>query len=514
MVTLETQEIQGIAVSGYRHLPYSKYFFLSIYDPEEAKSWLKQLLPRITTSDWGQSKPTEAINIALTHSGLAELGLPPETLISFSQEFIEGMTDLNRSRQLGDVGESHVKEWDDIWRDRWVHILLIAQAETKQGLEQFCREDWSNFGGLNLQGEETGYQDLQTLYEAHNHYPMQGHSSNGSRPYEGREHFGFRDAISQPEIEGSPKQVMTQDSIKAGEFILGYHNEDGDLPLTPTIPANYDVHNVLQPVAISSTVNTNCPVRKALFNLSKIFNSSSSAHSSNPGLKDFGRNGSYLVFRKLSQDVAGFRSYFSQFQDKADLMKAKVVGRWSNGAPLTLSPTKDNLALATANNFKYTDLDGHGDGCPLGAHIRRANPRDSLGLDPKEALRRTNRHRLLRRGALYGTPLPDGGLEEEQKSDSLREAPKDRGLLFFCINANIRRQFEFVQQTWINNPKFDGLYDEVDPLISSTSTSITMPKQTVPEKVNSLPNFVTVKGGEYFFLPSVSALRFLANYQG
>ncbi len=510
MTILETQDIQGIIVSGYKHLPYSKYLFLQIKDPNEAKSWLKKLIPLITDSDWLHKKPTEAINIAFTYLGLKAFGLPYETLAGFSQEFIEGMADPNRLRQLGDVEASRFDRWDIVWRQRNIHALLVVQAKNKEGLERFCHEEWYQFDqwGMHLAAEETGYQDLQTLYETQKlddrNHQKQCHGSHGRTSSSGKEHFGFRDGISQPEIEGSPKSTEGKECIKAGEFILGYPNEDGDLPFTPTIPATYDVYDLLQPSVPSPQSSSKCPVRKIISGLNRLFSSVSLTHSSKAQeSKDFGRNGSYLVFRKLSQDVIGFHKYFSQYKHP-DLMKAKVVGRWSSGAPLSLSPTKDNDALATANDFSYAESDSHGYGCPLGAHIRRANPRDSLSGNPKDAIARANRRRILRRGALYGTPAPANGLEDDGS---------DRGLLFFCINANIRRQFEFIQQTWINNPKFNGFDNEADPLTSPQITSMTIPKKPVSDKLKDLPSFVTVKGGEYFFLPSLSALRFLAQYQ-
>jgi Dyp-type peroxidase family len=232
-------------------------------------------------------------------------------------------------------------------------------------------------------------------------------------------------------------------------------------------------------------------------------------------LKDFGRNGSYLVFRKLEQDVVGFRQYFrDQFDSPAmqQLMAAKVVGRWPSGAPLTLAPDQDPLWdqdptndwLGDSNRFTYHPDDPEGFRCPFSAHIRRTNPRDSLGSDPAESTISSRRRRLLRRGAIYGDRLPDGIFERDHQP---------RGLLFFCINANIRRQFEFVQQTWVNNPTFNGLYNERDPLMGNnpdgSDRAMTIPQSPLC-KTLGLPNFVTLKGGAYFFLPSLSALNFLA----
>jgi deferrochelatase/peroxidase EfeB len=180
------------------------------------------------------------------------------------------------------------------------------------------------------------------------------------------------------------------------------------------------------------------------------------------------------------------------------------VGRWPNGVPLTRSPEHPGDDLADANDFGYAEGDAAGQGCPLGAHIRRANPRDALDPEagPEQSLRSVNRHRLLRRGRAYGD----------------LSGPGERGIHFICLNANIARQFEFVQHTWLNNPKFAGLYDDTDPLVATHQGDIgrTFIVQARPfrQRVTGLPAFVTVRGGAYFFLPGIRALRFLAGLPG
>jgi Dyp-type peroxidase family len=216
-----------------------------------------------------------------------------------------------------------------------------------------------------------------------------------------------------------------------------------------------------------------------------------------------GRNGSYLVFRKLAQDVAGLRRYLrahSRGEGEAEILGAKLVGRWADGTPLALSDVPDPQ-LSTATDFGYAELDPHGLRCPLGAHVRRANPRDALTRDAVASMRIVNRHRLLRRGVLYGPRLADGTVED----DGI-----DRGLLFLCINADIERQFEFVQQTWINNAKFGGLYDSPDPIAGSGGGVMTIPQPQLRRRLTGMPRFVRMLGGGYFFLPSRSALRYLA----
>jgi deferrochelatase/peroxidase EfeB len=186
-----------------------------------------------------------------------------------------------------------------------------------------------------------------------------------------------------------------------------------------------------------------------------------------------------------------------------------MVGRWPSGAPLVLSPERDDPALANPNDFMYAQSDAHGYACPIGAHIRRANPRDSL--DPRpgspDSIAVNKRHRLLRRGRAYGPPLS----MERALSDP--DTPRaERGLHFLCLNGNIARQFEFVQHTWINNPKFDELYDDADPILAGReSTLFTVQAQPVRARYCPLPRFVRVDGGAYFFLPGIRALRYLAS---
>jgi Dyp-type peroxidase family len=281
---------------------------------------------------------------------------------------------------------------------------------------------------------------------------------------DGFEPFGFRDGISQPIVEGLSKSGPPGGTVRAGEFVLGYVNEHGHL-------------------------------------------------TDEPLLETIGRNGSYLVFRQLEQDVRGFWRYIDsavEHPSERTTLAAKMVGRWPGGAPLALSPDRDDPALAEANEFGYFHEDPVGTGCPIGAHIRRTNPRDSLDPSPgtDRSLAINRRHRILRRGREYGQALsPEAALAESLTPND------ERGLHFICLNANIGRQFEFVQNTWLNNPKFAGLYDDSDPLVGQSKPyggTFTMPSPTVRTRVKDMPRFITVKGGAYFFLPGLNALRRLA----
>jgi Dyp-type peroxidase family len=192
-------------------------------------------------------------------------------------------------------------------------------------------------------------------------------------------------------------------------------------------------------------------------------------------------------------------------------LAAKCVGRWPSGAPLALSPEKDDPTLSDADDFGYYEKDPHGFACPIGSHIRRSNPRDSLGPDPETALKSANRHRILRRGRSYG----------DRPKDPRVEDGVDRGLHFICLNSDLERQFEFIQHTWINNSVFGGLNGEVDPLIGNITklsdeqgrnrAIMTVQDDPLRTRVHNMASFITVKGGAYFFLPSITAMRYLAS---
>ncbi len=464
---LELSDIQGILLSGYGHLNQSRYLFLNSQNAGATKAWLQQLLDQheLSSGQW-EEKPKAAVNLAFTYPGLAQLGVSKTLKNSFSREFKQGMRHPERSRRLGDYDLNDPQHWEDCWKDDSVHLLLILQAADND-IETLCQDHQNRIkqvDGLSIVKIESG-----------------------GAPKDHREHFGFMDGISQPLIEGSPanQKLLGADqsgTIKAGEFILGYLNEDGFYPPTPFVSISEDIQNCLSPAP-------------------------------NRDRRDFGRNGTYIVYRKLEQDVPGFRTYFrDQFESEAEgkRMAAKLLGRWPSGAPLVEAPNEDPHApnLSRRNGFSYRDSDPEGFRCPFASHIRRMNPRDSLGDDANDAIRSAQRRRIVRRGAIYGSRLPEGQYDSDGQA---------RGVLFFCLNANIRRQFEFIQQSWVNNSKFHGANSERDPLIGNnpdgSNRTFTIPDPT-GRKTLHIPNFVTLKGGAYFFIPSFSALKFLALVSG
>ncbi|MEL6143308.1 MAG: Dyp-type peroxidase, partial [Bacteroidota bacterium] len=318
-----------------------------------------------------------------------------------------------------------------------------------------------------------------------------------------REHFGFRDGIAQPIIEGLSRTGPPENTLPAGEFILGYKNAYGKVASGPTVALKNDPKGILPRVAIEAESHNNeTPTLQEL------------------EAADFGRNGSYLVFRQMKQDVKGFWNFIAQAskektlkdsQDPRIKLAAKMVGRWPNGAPLTECPVKNNANQENNNNFNYAgDLDGSR--CPIGAHIRRTNPRDALEGTFADSIKTSNRHRLLRRGRPYGKPLSSKFDIDEILA--AKDNHEEVGLHFICLNADLGRQFEFVQNTWVNNTKFAGLYSDSDPLIGnqhSDHNTFTIQRAPIRERITEMKSFVNVRGGAYFFLPGLRALRYLAS---
>ncbi|MFF4225172.1 Dyp-type peroxidase [Streptomyces abikoensis] len=272
-----------------------------------------------------------------------------------------------------------------------------------------------------------------------------------------KEHFGYLDGVSHPAIEGSgiPGSNRLEEPLESGEFVLGYPDEIGGVQLP-------------QPAVL-------------------------------------GRNGSYAVFRKLHQDVAAFRRYLrdnSAGAEDEELIAAKIMGRWRSGAPLALAPQHDDPTLGAdphrRNTFLYEQDDPMGLTTPGGCHIRRANPRDA------SVAGEVRLHRMIRRGAVYGPPLPEGVLEDDGA---------DRGLMFAFIGAHLGRQFEFVQSEWMNDGVFFGAGNVKDPVVGTADgqTGYTIPRRPVRRRLATLPRFVVTRGGEYCFLPSLSALRWLGD---
>jgi Dyp-type peroxidase family len=273
--------------------------------------------------------------------------------------------------------------------------------------------------------------------------------------------LGYKDGIDQPEIEGSGVEPLPGRGrpIKAGELILGYPGEAG-VPLPMPLP---DI---------------------------------------------LGRNGTYVGFRKYQSRVGAFNRFLhanGRTEEEREWLAAKLVGRWRSGAPLALAPDVDNPSLGADpqrnNDFNYAN-DPRGRQVPFGSHIRRMNPRDT------ELARLTdvNVHRIIRRGTTYGAPYDPNALSEADD-----EVP--RGAYFLFISAKAMATIEFLQQEWINDGNFIGAGNERDPIIGlqQDGATFTIPKEPVRRRVHGIETFSVLRGGEYFFMPSLSALRWIGN---
>lgn len=448
--TLELHDVQGLVARGYSELTAARFLTLAIDDGAAGRSWLAALAPALTASD---ARPDRrAVNFGLTSSGLARLGVGRDVLDLFALEFAGGMTTPHRRRMLGDVGPDAPERWDWGGPDTPVDAVLLLYAQDEPALAALVAEQ--------TQALPAGVRIVRALETS----DLQGH-----------EPFGFRDGVSQPIIEGLSKTGPPAQTVRFGEFVLGYPNEHG----------HYTEDLLL---------------RRA---------------------PDLARNGTYLVYRQLRQDVRGFWRFLDEVSrrpdgaadpDRRTKLAARLIGRWPSGAPLVLAPDADDPALTTANDFLYHARDPRGTRCPLGAHIRRANPRDTLdprpGTDASLAVNR--RHRVLRRGREYGPAL---SVEDALRGDSGEQADEERGLHFLCVGGSIARQFELVQVTWLNSPKFAGLYDDSDPIVGPSSPAggtFTIQSETLRERLTDVPRFISVKGGAYFFMPGIAATRHLA----
>lgn len=478
MATIEQQGIQGNILCGYGNaFGYGLFAFFQIGDADAGRALLRELRSDgdgITNAvPWAREKtpwyrvkagqaykPAETRNVAFTYEGLLAIGVPRDVLEPFPDDFKDGMA--AKAGYLGDTGPSAPTAWEAGLRPEEPHLLVTITAQ-KQELRD-ARLDWLR--GLEA---EAGSGVKLVAVETE----LLGHPKD-ERTF-GREHFGFADGVSQPTIaarragpnkgrgKGTPRRLGWND-VAPGEFVLGYPDEEGVV------------------------AGESLPRRLA-------------------------RNGSFAVVRKLHQDVLTFNRYLRDAAERhedltAELIAAKIVGRWPSGAALALAPDADDHALTATgekakrmNNFRYGG-DGGGLKCPVGAHVRRANPRDALGWQGKL----TKRHRIIRRGMPYGPP-PAEPLEPDP-------TPVDRGLMFVCYQASIERQFEVIQGRWMNDGDVFGLGSDKDFLVSGGEPQgkLAIPwKDGPPTLLAPQPRFVTTKGGGYFFAPGISALERLAN---
>ncbi len=486
--TLEASEIPTLVFGGLGRLSRSRSLLVRLSaNVGDAKAWLGGLEGEIAYGDTRGA--ATAVVAGFSTSGLIKLGLTPTDLESFPLAFQHGSTAPWRASALGDTGRNDPTGW--LWggpKDE-VDAIVVLYAKTQKALDAMIATQRKQ---AQSHGQEITY-DLPLAP-----LPTKPDKS-GVRV---REPFGFADGISQPRIRGAGRpvgDVQTIHMVEPGEFIIGYPDNLGYLPPSPSVAVEADPDNILPALGAD-------PFRQR----PRFVPTAPAARH------DLGRNGSFLVARQLEQDREGFEAFLQEAAShlKADerapdtgatrlddWIAAKMVGRWKDGSSLVrnaLVPSTESRSSGTAlqdNDFLYGE-DPTGQRCPLGAHIRRANPRETFDPGSQQQLAISNRHRILRVGRPYG---PDGNGKQ--------------GLLFMCLNTDIDRQFGFIQQTWALAPSFHGLEAEVDPFVgvSAKRGLFTIPSKSGPVRVKGLRDFVTVKGSAYFFLPGRQAVRYLCS---
>jgi deferrochelatase/peroxidase EfeB len=432
---LEVDDIQHFLLTRTPALA-ARYEFLTFRKSVAGRAWLAGLIDKVGTgkSVASASPDSRWVTLAFTWNGLRALGVDETSLETFPEEFRQGMA--ARAKIVGATGANHPDHWVGELASPALHAVAVLFARDVAERER-CKKEHDQYLSQIGDVDVLSGLDLEAIH-----------------PGEAREHFGYRDRITHPVIEGTGEEAPpgSLPPIKAGEFFLGYLDEGGSQPVMP------------QPKILS-------------------------------------RNGSYLAYLRFQEHVGAFRDFLrqqGQTRDEQELVAAKLMGRWRSGAPLVLAPQKDDPALGVdpqrTNNFDYGKMDPYGYACPVGAHIRRMNPRDTAD--------NMRRRQMIRRGGTYGSLLAEDAPEDGA----------DRGIAAFIGCASLIRQFEFAMNVWVNDPRFKDLGNERDPFVGTQDGTfdMTIPKRPVRKKIKGLPAFTTIRGGAYFFLPGIKALRLLA----
>lgn len=466
MTAIDLHDVQGFILRGYR-VAVARHMMLQIVQPAEARRLLGRLisgdpeLPQITRASRWEHKPHVFLNLGLTATGLRALGLPDAAYNSFPRAFRLGATADETAQRVFDTGPSAPAHWIGGMGDAdKIHIVLSLWSMSDEGLELAAAQLRAAFApGL----AEQSAHDARALPR-------------------NKVHFGYTDSIAQPTIAGAPPRKRpfpdAQPVAQTGEFLLGYTGDNGPPSFTIT------------PDALS-------------------------------------RNSSFAAFRILAQDVAGFERFLAQAAQQtgldAELIAAKFCGRWRNGLPLSLSPEVQWPHPAVPhdqiNNFTYVSADPaqddtYGLKCPIGSHIRRTNPRNEQVVGgPDEG----HHHRIVRRAIPYGPAYDPDNPEDGH----------ERGLIGWFINADLSNQFELIMNSWANDDGFvkavgsggantvknihgrDALFGANDP----ASSRFTLPVSGDPKEnkqITGFGRFVTTRGGAYCYLPSITAIQYLA----
>jgi deferrochelatase/peroxidase EfeB len=508
-------EVPTLVLGGLRRLRFGKCLVLKLSAAAAAnKEWLKQIEPHIGYGD--RLLARSVVAVAFSAGGLRKLGLNDRQIVTFPVSFQQGSDASWRARAMGDLGASAPQNW--VWGTsaHAADAVMLVYGVDEQTLSELMAARTAEFAKAGI---EVTYQiEFEPVPE---------------RPNLVIEPFGFVDGVSDPIIRGIGHWTANENSfhlVEAGEFVLGYPDNSGFMPASPAVAAADDPDNILRAVVPD-------PAREAADSPPQRPNFGTPQPT---GQCDLGFNGSFLVVRQLEQDTDAFQTYLNDTAAQIavdprlptkelvptddwktpiqDWIAAKLVGRWHDGTSLVRHPHRPGSVrggkpstVEPDNDFLFGAEDPIGLRCPFGAHVRRANPRENLIpiLPQKQSailnfltpvppqLSITNRHRIMRVGRPY---RPQNGLSKP-------------GLVFMCLNADIERQFEFLQQIWILNPSMQGLENETDALLGHGGASgmFTIPTPRGPLRLKGLNDFVTVRGSGYFFLPGQRALRFLAH---
>jgi Dyp-type peroxidase family len=488
---IDLANIQGNVLAGFNK-DHQRFLFFRLGDTERARTWLATIVDETATSEEvlafnnlfsrararrGREAGTPQaswLNVALTHAGLAALGVPDTELSMFPVAFRQGMA--ARAQLIGDVDESAPAHWVGPFASADVHGLLLLAADVPSALDELASVHTRRMAG---HGVQVVFDDTGRV--------------RADQP--GHEHFGFKDGVSQPGIRGLTRRqnpaddqqgVPGQDLLWPGEFVLGYPTQ-----IRTPDPKSGESGNVNPgPISRSGPAWT--------------------------------ADGSYVVFRRLRQDVAGFRDFLAgAAADQGvseERLGAKLVGRYPSGAPLeriadaakSFDPSKADpsrkdptiLDARKISNFEFAGDDADGKLVPRAAHIRKAYPRNEKTPTGGEA--DTQTHRIMRRGIPYGESFREGS-----PPGSAAGADADRGLLFLGYQASLERQFEFVVSQWFNKPDHPQRGDGHDPILSQVATKTFKLPGGRPDHLSMQP-FIFTTGGAYLFQPSITALRRLA----
>ena len=450
-VTMQLEDIQSIILRDRPTPYYGTIVALKINNAEAGRQLLKTVLPDVTGSKAWHKDMQATLSIVMTYDGLEALGVPQSSLDSFPESFKAGMA--KRAEKLRDFDINAPENWAAPFGDKGdIHVGAAIIADSKEKWQIKLKELQDNIQSyINEDNPANG--DIEILMEH-----TFGSDNNVKNV------FGYRDGISNPEIQGSGIQTppsLDGEAIAAGEFVLGYKGEAGTIAPMP------------QPEVL-------------------------------------GKNGSFMVLRAYNSHVAAFNKFLkdnTQSDEEAELLGAKMWGRWRSGAPLVLSSEHDDKALGNDpnrnNNFGYKD-DPYGKKCPFGAHVRRMNPRDSKDF----ILSDVRIHRIVRRSVGFGEVLPPDVTEDDGK---------ERGLFFIGINAHAMETVEFLQSQWINDGNFMSLGEEKDPMLGvhhgdkdDAADTFTVPADPIRQRYHGIETFNTLYGGEYLFIPSLSALKWIS----